>query len=147
MSNIFVAYCVLSIDHSKKENLIISSSKDKIEFPLVKIEHPRSLHNEIRYHLQSMLLNNTYDKDIIKKIAFSYIDIQNELLMKYMENFYSDDTRFDLNNDIFILVNIIMEKTYTLNHYEWHKFEFTKSIIGMDLTTSIIDFTIQKSIL
>lgn len=147
MSNIFVVYTILSIDHVKKHNLIVSSAKDRIEFPIYKIEHPRSLHNEIRYNLQTMLLDKTYDKEIISKISFSYIDVQNELVLKYMENFYSDDERFDTNNDIFILVNIIIEKPYPLSQFEWRKFDFAKSITNMDLVTSIVDFTIQKSIL
>jgi hypothetical protein len=145
MKNIYAIYCVLSIDHVKKENLIISKNKDKIEFPIFKIEHTRLLHNELRYNIQKILLSKTYDSDIIKNIAFSYIDIQNDLITKYIEQYYSEE--FNLDNDLFIFCGMIMERAYPLMDFEWKKFDFVKSFSNLDLINSIIDFTVQKSVL
>lgn len=144
-NNIYSLHCILTIDHTKKENLIVSSSKTEISLPIFKIEHPRLLHNELRYNIQNILLDKTYNSDVIKNIAFSYIDIQNELVLQYMEKYHSDNC--DLNNDIFIFCGMIMENIYPLNGFEWQKFEFVKSLTNMDIITSIVDFTVQKSIL
>lgn len=145
MSNIFSIYCILSVDHLKKENLVISSSKDGLKFPIYKIQYPRMLHNEMRYNMQSMLMPNTYNIDLIKNISFSYIDIQNELILHYIEKNYNEDV--DVNKDVFIFSSTILDKIYPLNGLYWYKFDFVKSLTDMDLDNSIIDFVVQKSIL
>lgn len=145
MTKIYSLHCILTIDHRKKENLIVSSNKEKIEFPIFEIQHPRFLTNELRYHIQQILLDNTYNKDVIKDMSFSYTDIQNELILKYIEDTYQ--SQFDLDKDIFVFCAAIMENAYPLNNFDWFKFDFVKSISGMNVTNAIIDFTIQKSIL
>lgn len=145
MTNIYCIYCILAFDHNKKENLIVSSSKERIELPIFKIDHPRSLSNELRYNIKNILLEKTYNKDIIKNISFTYTDIQNDLILGHIEKNYKD--QYNLDEDIFIFCGVILENLYPLNNFEWYKFDFIKSIADMDSVTSIIDFTIQKSIL
>lgn len=145
MNNIYGIYCILSIDHNKKENLIVSTNENTIEFPIFRIEHPRLLYNELRYNLQNILLKQAYDAEAIKKIHFCHIELQNEIVLKYIEDNYSE--KYDLNNDMFVLCAAIIEEPYNLNLFQWKKFQFAKSLLDMDLITSIIDFTIEKSIL
>lgn len=145
MNKIYSIYCVLTIDHVRKENLLVSANKNKIEFPIFEINYPRSLINELRYNVQNLFIDKTYNKDVIKNISFSYTDIQNELILKYLEETYTD--RFDLDKDIFVFCAAILDIAYPLNNFEWFKFNFVKSISGMDATNSIIDFTIEKSII
>lgn len=145
MNNLYGIYCILSIDHNKKENLIISTNDDTIAFPIFKIEHPRLLYNELRYNLQNILLKQAYNAEAIRKISFCHIELQNEIVLKYIESNYSE--KYDLDKDMFVLCATIIEEPYNLNLFQWKKFKFAKSLLDMDLVTSIIDFTIEKSIL
>jgi len=145
MSNIYAIYCLLSADHDKKENFIVSENSESVEFPMFKIEHPKLLRNELRYNLQTIIDTKSYSIDYIKNISFSLIDIQNELIIKYLEDRYPKG--IDLDNDIFILCANIFEKPVLLNRYEWKKFNFVKSLSDMDIISSIIDFTVEKSII
>ena len=145
MSNIHTAYCIISVDHDKKQNFILSTKKETTEFPIIQIEHPKFLHNETRYHFSNFFLKDTYNPEVIKSISFSYTDIQNELLIKYVDEKAKE---LDTNNDLFMLCGAIIEKTYSPNNnFSWNLFEFSKSFDNTDLVISIIDFVIGKSIL
>lgn len=147
MSQIYCVSCILSIDHKKKENLVVSSSnnKDSITFPIFKIEHPKLLWNELRYHIAELFFDNGYNKEIIKNITFSYTGIQNELIIRYIESLNNKD--YNTDEDIFLLSSIILEQPYDMKTYSWEKFKFVKSFQNMDLFNSIIDYIIQQSIL
>jgi hypothetical protein len=142
---IHAIYCVFAVDYSKKENLIITESKDRILFPIREIENPRHLHNEIHYNLQSFFKKTTYNPEILKNINFSHLDIQNDLVYKYLED--KPSTNIDLEKDILLLCGAILESPYDLESLEWKKFDFVKSFSDMDITNSVIDFVVEKSIL
>lgn len=145
MSKVFGVSCILSVDHKKKENLIVSCKKENIAFPIFEIEHPRLLWNELRYNIAELFFDNTYNKELIKNITFSYTGIQNELIFQYIESL--NDSKYDLEKDIFVLSCIILEEPYDIKNYYWNRFKFVKSFQDMDLFNSIIDFIIQKSVL
>lgn len=142
--NIYGISCILTIDHQKKQNLIISTDSNKIVLPITKIEYPRLLFNEIRYDIQQMFDKNESISEILKDMNFAYTDIQNELLIKHIENL--NDNKFDINNDIFILVAFILNQPYKLSKYTWKTFDFLKSIEHINTLNSLIDFIIEKTI-
>lgn len=144
MTKIHAVFCVLSSD-DKKRNLIISVNDEEIELPIVPIEQPKLLHNELRYHVQSMLLKDTYDPQILEQISFSYLDIQNHFVLQLIQEKYPD--KYDLDTDVFILCSIIMSEPTPLKIFSWKEFEFIKSYTNTDLLTSIVDFVVQKSVL
>lgn len=143
---IHALYCVFTLDEIKKENLVISERDDKVLFPIVEIENPRYLHNEIHYNLQKLFTRTTYNPDILANINFTYMDIQNEFVYRYLEE--KELTKsFDVDNDVFILCCAIIESPYGLDKYHWEKFKFIKSFTDMDAVNSIVDLAIEKSIL
>lgn len=145
MSNIHTIYCIVAVDHDKKQNFVLSTNTEEIQFPIVQVEHPKFLYNEIRYHFANFFLKETYNPEIIRGIGFSYTDIQNELIIKYIDDKVKE---LDTNNDLFMLCGGVIEKTYILNNnFSWNAFEFSKSFDNTDLTISLIDFIIGKSIL
>lgn len=143
---IYALYCVFAVDYKKKENLIISEKNNKILFPIKEIEHPRYIHNEAYYNLQCFFKKTSYNPELLKNINFTHIDIQNELIYKYLDN-KKLDNKFDINNDIFLLCCAIVETPYELDSYFWNNFKFVKSFADMDCVNSIVDFSIEKSIL
>lgn len=145
MINIYGVSCILTIDHDRRQNLVISKDKDNIILPIFKIDYPRLLFNEIKYNIQQ-ILSNEYDKEIIKRINFSYTDIQNEFLIKYIED--TKNYTFDTNNDVFILTSMILEKPYELHGgCLWKQFDFIKSFNNMSAFNSLVDFIIEKTII
>lgn len=143
---IYALYCVFTLDQLKKENLVISQKEDSVIFPIVQIEHPRHIHNEMHYNLQKLFTKTTYNPEILANINFTNMDIQNKFVYRYLEeknlaNF------FDLDNDIFILCSSILENPYKLEGYFWSSFKFIKSFADMDSVNSIVDFAIEKSLL
>jgi hypothetical protein len=144
---IYAIYCIFTADQKQKENFIVSQSPDSIIFPIKEIEHPRHLHNEIHYNLQNLFKRTTYNPELLKNISFTHIDIQNDLVYKYLDNLNANNV-LDINNDIFVLCCAILENRYELetsNH--WTNFKFVKSFTDMDCVNSIVDFAIEKSIL
>lgn len=145
MSNIFCVSCILSVDHQKRENLIVSSDKDSIVFPIFPIQYPKLLWNELRYHISELFFDDNLNKELIKNITFSHVSIQNDLIIKYMERL--NNPIYNLENDIFLLSAIILEQPYDIKNYYWNRFKFIKSFQDMDIFNSIIDFIVQQSVL
>jgi hypothetical protein len=143
---IHAIYCVFTSDKTKKENLIISENKDDIFFPIKEIEHPRYLHNEMHYNFQSLFKKTTYNPEILKNINFSHVDIQNDLIYKYLQEKQIENL-FDIQKDLFLLCCAIVETKYELDSCFWKNFKFVKSFTDMDIISSIVDFAIEKSIL
>lgn len=145
MSNVYCVSCILSVDHKRKENLIISTQKDSIVFPIFPIQYPKLLWNELRYHISELFFYDNYNKDIIKNITFSYSGIQNDLILQYIESL--NNPTYNIDNDIFVLSSVIFEEPYETKSYYWNKFRFVKSFQDMDIFNSIIDFIVQQSII
>lgn len=145
MSNIFSVSCILSVDHKKKENLIVSAQKDDIILPVFQIQYPKLLWNELRYQISELFFDNNYNKELIKNITFSYTGIQNELVIKYIQSL--NNPNYDIENDLFILSCVILEEPYDIKNLHWNRFKFVKSLQDMTILNSIIDFVIQQGVL
>lgn len=142
--NIYAVPVLLTLDHNRHQNLIVSNNKNNIDLPLIKINYARLLFNQIRYDLQQMFMPKDHIQEILQHINFSYTDIQNELLIKYLEEIKYD--YLDMENDIFVLVAMIVDKPYDLNRHFWKQFDFAKSLDNMSPFNSLIDFIIEKTI-
>lgn len=137
----YVLYSIVSADTKRSENYILSTDKKEILFPIVDIVQPRSLWNEIRYNAKKM-----FDEESIKfaqEIIVSYSEIQNEFVLDYIESLNNDSLSID--TDIFILCGIIMSKKDTKSHF-WQKIEMSLDKLQRNATYSIIDYTLQKSL-
>lgn len=139
---IYIVYCIVTADTKKKQNYVLSTDSKDIVLPICEITSARTLHNEIRYNVKKM-----FDADIIRfieEILVSYTDIETEPTIKYIENI-NQDNRYDLNQDLFILCGIVMEKKQSKT-FKWKKYDFSQDAITNPLF-SIIDLTIQKSLI
>lgn len=139
---LYTVYCIITADTKKKQNYVLSTESKEIILPICEMTQTRSLHNEIRYNIKKM-----FDVDIIKfieEILVSYTEIQSEPTIKYIEELNKDNT-YDLNNSLFILCGVVMEKKQS-NTFKWKKYEFSQETMNNPLF-SIIDYTIQKSMI
>jgi hypothetical protein len=139
---LYAVYCIITADIDKKQNYVLSLSKDQIKLPIFEIHNARTMHNELRYNAKKMFNENTIR--FIEEILVSYVDIQSDLTIKYLTEINKDGT-FDLDNSIFILCGIVIEKKEGKD-FHWQKYEFSENSFINPLF-SIIDRTIQKSLL
>lgn len=139
---IYVVYCIVTADTKKKQNYVLSTDSKEIVLPICEITNARTIHNEIRYNVKKI-----FDADIIKfieEILISYLDIETEPMIKYIESINKDKT-YDIDKNLFILCGIVMEKKQSKS-FKWKKYDFSQEAITNPLY-SIIDFTIQKSLI
>jgi hypothetical protein len=140
--NLYTFYTIISSDINKNENYILSTDKKDIILPYSQITTPRVMINEIKYNIKNM-----FDSGIIKfieEIIVSYIDIQNEILLEYVQKL--TDNTFNIDNDLFLSCGVIMNKKSTSKLF-WTKFDYSLDEKMKDPTYSLIDITIQKSLL
>lgn len=141
MNKIYVFNSILTIDERTQTNWILSSDKHHIHFPFFEINHPRHLHNETRINLKNLFKSDTIK--FIEEIIISFIDIQNQFLLDYIESLHSNI--FNLNNDVFILCSTILTEKIESSLF-WNKFSYEINLTKPDLQTAIIDYCIQRSI-
>jgi hypothetical protein len=141
MSKIYVFNSIITNDLKDKKSYILSASKDKIVFPYFEIQSPRYLFNEIRCNIKNLFKPDSIR--FIEEIIISFTEIQNELIINYVENL--QDSTFDLNNDIFILSSTILSEKLT-TPLVWTHFNYTIDIENPNVVDSIIDYSLQKSL-
>lgn len=141
MSKIYVFNTIITSDLQNQKSYILSSSKDRILFPYFEIHSPRYLFNEIRCNIKNLFKQDSIR--FIEEIIISFTEIQNELIISYVENL--QDSTFDLNNDMFILASVILSEKLQ-SALTWTNFNYTIDIENPDIIESIIDYSLQKSL-
>jgi len=139
---LYTVYCIITADINKKQNYVLSTKENEIELPVVELHNPQTMHNEIRYYAKKMFDDNMIR--FIEEVLVSYIDIQSDLVSKYIDTLNKDNS-FDIANSLFLLCGIVIEQKNCKNTY-WNKYDFTQNAFHNPLF-SIIDRTIQKSLL
>lgn len=141
MNKLYVFNNILTVDTETETNWVLSSDKYHIYFPFFEITCPRHLYNETRINIK-----NLFEKDSIKfieEIIVSFIDIQNEFLLTYIEELKSEI--FDLEKDIFLLCSVILANKIETTQF-WNKFNYEINFTKPDIQTTIIDYCLQKSL-
>ena len=139
---LYTFFNIISSDINKNENYILSTDKNKIVLPYSELTTPRVMINEIKYNIKNM-----FDTGIIKfieEVIISYIDIQNDILLEYVESLNNNE--FDINNDLFLICGVITNKKSTSKFF-WTKFDYSLDEKMKDPVFALLDTTIQKSIL
>ena len=139
---LYTYYTIISSDINKQENYILSAKKNSIILPYSEIMIPRVMMNEIKYNVKNMF--ETGIISFIEEIIISYIDIQNEMLIEYVEK--TNNTEVNPNENLFVLCGIIMNKKSTSKLF-WNKFTYYLDQKINDPMFALIDMTIQKSLL
>lgn len=140
-SKIYVFNSVLTIDERTQTNWILSTDKHHIHFPFFEIYSPRYLYNETRINLKNLFKSDMIQ--FVEEIILSFIDIQNELLITYIESLNSPI--FDIHKDIFILCSTILTEKLDSGLF-WNNFNYEIDLTKPDIQTAIIDYCVQKSI-
>lgn len=140
MNKVYVYNSIITTDHQSKQNYILSSSNDNIVFPRFEIESSRFLHNEIKCKIKNLFKTNTIR--FIEEIIISFIDIQNELLIKYID---TSGLKSD-HDDIFLLSSIILSSKID-SHLYWKNFNYEINFQSEDIVTTLIDYCLQKSLI
>lgn len=137
----FCLYTIIGIDAKQKRTFVLSDDETKISLPILPIENPRYLYNEIKYNTRYLL---GLDKDIDRSLSVSYIDIQNSLVLEYIDSLNNSDYSHD---DIFINVGIMLNQTYQGKLF-WNEFFFGLQMLESDpVIYHMIDNTIKRSII
>lgn len=137
----FCLYTILSIDTKNKRTFVLSDNEAKISLPILQIENPRYLYNEIKYNTRYLL---GFDKNFDKSILVSYMDIQNNLVLEYIDSLNNSNYS---NEDIFLNVGIIINRIYESKLF-WNEFFFNLQMLESEpIMYYIIDSTIKRSIL
>lgn len=143
-SNISVYYCVMA---QNQKTYALSCKKNKLVFPSRNVIAPKILYDELRYHIKSLFDSTADNIAFFDNIIISYLDIQNYLLIQYLESEKEDYTYKD--NDIVLLCGVILyNKVPSKNNY-WIPVD-----TSVQLDTSrqkpldqIVTYVITKSIL
>lgn len=137
---IFCAYLILNVDAKQKRTFLLSENEKKISLPIIQIEHPRHLYNEIKYNTRYLL---GFHKNIEQSIAISYIDIQNSLMLDYIDSL--NDKTYDTNQDLFLSAGIVINASYE-NKLFWNEFFFGPQMLKSDpVIYHMIDNTIKRA--
>ena len=138
--NIHGLFCIISTDSKIRKNYILSSDKDRIVLPLIKLENTRYIHNEIRYHIKNMFSSDL--SGLIQHTELSYIEFQHNLALEYIESLNNGEQY----NDLLLLIGLILSQPYHTN-YTWKEFVLKSKPSDIGLIENIIDFTIQKTVI
>jgi|LakMenEpi03Aug12_release.lakeMendotaPanAssembly.Ray.scaffolds.fasta_scaffold00642_55 hypothetical protein len=142
--NVFVVYCVVTADEKEKQSYILSLDKEKIIFPIYKLESPRYILNEIRYNVKSI-----FDSKVIKfieQVIVSGLDIKNELLIDYIKEIDTHQI-YDLDHDLFLLCGIVIQKLDIVDpNFNWLKFKYSIQDKVSQPVYGIIDSILQNSL-
>jgi hypothetical protein len=140
---LYTFYTIISSDINKQENYILSAKKNEIVLPYSEIMIPRVMMNEVKYNVKNMF--DTGIISFIEEIIISYIDIQNEMLLEYVEK-NVNNAEVDPNENLFVLCGMIMNKKSTSKLF-WNKFTYSLDQKMNNPIFALIDMTIQKSLL
>lgn len=141
MSNLYVFNSIVTFDEKTKNNYVLSLNNNKIELPFFQITTPRYLYNETRFNIKNLFKSDTIR--FIEEIIISFMDVQNELLIEYVSQLNSNI--FDTDNDLFILSSVILAEKIETTLY-WNQFDYEINLQKPDIQSSIIDYSIQRSI-
>jgi len=131
------------VTHDLSDNTyVLSSLKDKIELPYFEIISPRYMLNEIRSNIKNLFTTNTIR--FLEEIIVSFTELQNEIVLSYIEQNYNSNI-FNLDKDICIITGTILAEKIPSNLY-WHKFEHSINLDNPDITQTVVDYCIQKSL-
>lgn len=143
MSQILSSSCILTFDQKNSIICILSTEQNnKIVFPTFRIESTKNLHNEIRYQIKNLFIDD--NAKFIEDIVVSYTDIQNNLYVDYLKEL--GVTSFDENNDIILLNSIVVGDKFNTKLY-WRPYDHTIDIKNKDTFGLLIDHILQKTIL
>lgn len=141
-NKIYVFNTIITHDLSNR-TYVLSSSKDKIELPFFEIISPRYMLNEIRSNIKNLFKINTIR--FLEEIIISFTEIQNEIILAYIEKNYDLDT-FDIDNNIFVIAGTILSEKLPSN-LMWHTFDHSVNLEKPNITETVIDYCIQKSLI
>jgi hypothetical protein len=143
-TKVITLLCVLSYDPKQGNSCILSTNSSKITLPLIVIEHPKTLKNEIRYNIKKILDSKDYSFDV-SNIVISYLDIQNDLAIDYLSE--SDNSNeYNADIDIILLCGIILEKKYKTN-LKWMKTNILEDMMQKQKVDFLIDHVVQGTII
>jgi len=115
MSNIFVINCLITADRQSNKIYIASSNKDEIVFPLLKIENPKFLYNEIRYNIKNMFVQNAIK--FLEEIIISFFDIQNYHVLELLEE---QKNKYEIENtNIILLCGVVLHEKILSENLYW----------------------------
>jgi hypothetical protein len=130
-----------------QQTYTLSSKKNKLVLPSKNIIAPKILYDELRYHIRTLFDSNSDHITFFDNIIISYLDIQNYLLIQYLET-EKQDYLYE-ENDIVLLCGVILyNKIPSKNNY-WLPFDTS---VQLDISRQkpldqIITYVITKSIL
>lgn len=121
---IYSLYIILSVDDSKNI-LCLSTSKLKMELPIIPIISSRYINDEARYHIRKFFSDTEFI--INEQCNYGYLDIQNQFSMNYIADQNKD---FNLDNDIVITYGGISIYNKVSNNYFWNKLVYSEEYNG-----------------
>jgi hypothetical protein len=139
--NIFAIYNILTIDEKKHKIYVLSADSDLIIFPINQIEHIRFLQNELIYNVKQYF-EQYESNEFLESISLSFLDIQNELVLEFINQNNTTYRSVNIDKDIVILCGFILPKPISSKLY-WNEFNFDINNKN-NISQSIVDYTIYR---
>lgn len=100
---------ILAYDLKAETSTILSTNQEKIVLPTFIIEKPKLILNEIKYNTKNLF--NDQNLKYIELISLSFMDIQNQYLIDYIEN-NQEQYGYKENEDLCIIAGFVMSEKY-----------------------------------
>jgi hypothetical protein len=140
MKQIKVFHLVFSYDLKNQNTYILSINNENIILPYSIIDKPIFIQEQIKTTILGFFQDPTI-KNIID-IDICMLEIQNDLLIKYIED-NNDKYSYDQNEDLCLLSSTIMlDKNFSLLH--WLPIEFETDLAKKKSVDFLIDDTIKR---
>lgn len=139
MKQIKIFHLIFSYDLKNKKTCILSTNNDNINIPHSIIDKPTFINEQIKTTILGFFKDPTIKT--IADIDICMLEIQNDLLMKYIEenNSYS----YDPNEDLCMISSTIMlDKNLTL--LNWFPIEFETDLLEKKAVDFLIDDTLKR---
>lgn len=128
MCDINIVLSILTAKPNTGEQFILSTSKEKIIFPIFKLNDCSNIEKNIYSYIDNAFINSISDDDYNRLFL---IDINNTNIQMLINN-----------DSINILYGMIIPYYQTINSYFWHGFSFNDLTIPNEL--AIIGETIRR---
>lgn len=142
-TKILTLFCVISYDNKKKNSCVLSVDSKQIILPYTNVEHTKSLKNEIRYKIKTLLDGEKYKLNL-EDILISYLDIQNDLCLDYLSN--NNYYNFSIDNDICLLCGVILDKNYKTS-LNWVPANLLQDLTKKQSVDFIVDHVAQGAVI
>jgi hypothetical protein len=133
---------ILTYDKVSSRTLVLSSNRDKIILPYFIIEQPSKIRLEIRYLIKSLFKDPKIN--YVELIQISHLDIQNDLLIDYVES--EPSVNYDPDTDLCIYAGIVLTEK-NLSDLYWLPVSALNLKEENNSVDFLIDFTIKNLML